>query len=517
MCYRTGKQYQHLVFVFLSPFCKHFYTGLSQRGIIIRYKERNSRPKAISGKEVDTMYDYENNNSMNMSSEYQPQPQQPQYNFTTDPNQGYYQPPRPPKKKRTSTGLIVGIIVAAVAAGSLSGFGGSYLASRLSDDRPAITQDGGSEGNPPSQSEDDKPENTTPTTTEYTKPEVEVNSDLTSLDNIIDINTTNEYTYKELFEKVNESIVIVKNYVNNSSSGEGYTLYGTGSGVIFTTDGYVITNAHVVQGCAKVSIVVSDGYSDEEEIEAILVGSDSATDLAVLKVSREQAFTAAALGDSDGLSIGQEVCAIGNPAGLNKTLTNGIVSGLNRYSSEGGYELSSIQTNAAINPGNSGGGLFDMYGNVVGIVNSKLVSTSSSTTLENLGFAITINEAKPVISDLINFGYVTGRPTLGITTLAVNEYTAQLYGLSATGLLVTDIRQDAPVAQSGLRIGDVITAVNGTSVSSVADVQAITKGMSAGDTITVTVSRTNSNSMNPFGSSNSTKLDIESILTESAG
>ena len=460
------------------------------------------------------MYDYENNNNMNMNNEYQPQ--QPQYNFTTDPNQGYYQQPRPPKKKKTSTGLIVGIIVAAVAAGSLSGFGGSYLASRLSNDRPAVTQDGGSGNTAPAQSQDDDPENTTPTTTEYTKPEVEVNSDLTSLDNTTSINTTNEYTYQELFEKVNESIVIVKNYVNNSS-GEGYTLYGTGSGVIFTTDGYVITNAHVVQSCTKVSIVVSDKYSDEEEIEAILVGSDSATDLAVLKVSREQPFTAAALGNSDSLSIGQEVCAIGNPAGLNKTLTNGIVSGLNRYSSEGGYELSSIQTNAAINPGNSGGGLFDLYGNVVGIVNSKLVSTSSSTTLENLGFAITINEAKPVISDLINFGYVTGRPTLGITTVAVNEYTAQLYGLAATGLLVTEIRQDAPVAQSGLRIGDVITAVNGTKISSVADVQAITKGMSAGDTITVTVSRTGSNSMNPFSHNNATNLDIEVILTESAG
>ena len=460
------------------------------------------------------MYDYENNNNMNMNNEYQPQ--QPQYNFTTDPNQGYYQQPRPPKKKKTSTGLIVGIIVAAVAAGSLSGFGGSYLASRLSNDRPAVTQDGGSGNITPAQSQDNDPENTTPTTTEYTKPEVEVNSDLTSLDNTTSINTTNEYTYQELFEKVNESIVIVKNYVNNSS-GEGYTLYGTGSGVIFTTDGYVITNAHVVQSCTKVSIVVSDKYSDEEEIEAILVGSDSATDLAVLKVSREQPFTAAALGNSDSLSIGQEVCAIGNPAGLNKTLTNGIVSGLNRYSSEGGYELSSIQTNAAINPGNSGGGLFDLYGNVVGIVNSKLVSTSSSTTLENLGFAITINEAKPVISDLINFGYVTGRPTLGITTVAVNEYTAQLYGLAATGLLVTEIRQDAPVAQSGLRIGDVITAVNGTKISSVADVQAITKGMSAGDTITVTVSRTGSNSMNPFSHNNAANLDIEVILTESAG
>ena len=458
---------------------------------------------------------YDNNGSSETNNEYQ-QPYRYQYNFTTDPNPingGYYQqPPRPPKKKRTSTGLIVGLIIAAVATGTLSGFGGSLLASRI-DNRPAVSDtDTPGEAKP---AEDEAEE--TSSTTEYTKPEVEVNSDLTSLENTADINTTDEYTYQELFAEVNESIVIVNNYIADSSG--GYTLYGTGSGVIFTTDGYIITNHHVVQGCAKVSVIVSDSYSDSEEIEAVLVGSDSATDLAVLKISRDKPFVAAALGNSDSLSVGQEVCAIGNPAGLNKTITNGIISGLNRYSSEGGYELSSIQTNAAINPGNSGGGLFDMYGNVVGIVNSKLVSTSSSTTLENLGFAITINEAKPVISDLINYGYVTGRPALGITTIQVNEYTAQLYGLAATGLLVTDINEDAPVAKSGLRIGDVITAVNGTEVSSVAEVQAITKGMSAGDTITVTVSRTTSNNTSPFGYSNptSTTLDIEIILTENVG
>ena len=460
---------------------------------------------------------YDNNGTNETNNEYGQQPYRYQYNYTTDPNQmnGEYYQPRPPKKKKTSGGLIVGIIIAAIAAGSLSGFGGSYLAGRL-DSTPIVADDGTPGG--PSSPAQDEPAETTPgtTTTEYTKPEVEVSNDLATLENTAAINTTDEYTYQELFAKVNESIVIVNNYISNGS--DGYTLYGTGSGVIFTTDGYIITNHHVVQGCAKVSVVVSDGYSDSEEIGAVLVGSDSATDLAILKVSREAPFTAAALGNSDSLSVGQEVCAIGNPAGLNKTITNGIISGLNRYSSEGGYELSSIQTNAAINPGNSGGGLFDLYGNVVGIVNSKLVSTSSSTTLENLGFAITINEAKPVISDLINYGYVTGRPALGITTVQVNEYTAQLYGLAATGLLVTDINQDAPVAKSGLRIGDVITAVNGTSIASVADVQAITKGMSAGDTITVTVSRTTSSNSGPFGyTPSATTLDIEVELTENVG
>ncbi len=457
----------------------------------------------------------------------------PQYNFSTDPNSGYnnnyqqQQPaPQPPKKKKTNGGLIIGVLIAAIVVGSASGFGGSYLASRLQDDT-SQSQPADNDNAPSSSDEQEEPKETTDATTpEYHKPDTEVSSDLGTLENTVNMNTTVQYSYEELFDKVNESIVVVKNYVQSSSmlSGEsepgGYTLYGTGSGVIFTTDGYIVTNHHVVEGNSKISVVISDAYSDEEEIEAVVVGSDSATDLAILKISRDQPFTAVALGDSSSLKIGQEVCAIGNPAGLNKTITNGIISGLNRFASEeGGYELSSIQTNAAINPGNSGGGLFDLYGNVVGIVNSKLVSQSSSTTLENLGFAITINEAKPVISDLINYGFVTGRPTIGITTRQINEYTAQLYGLYATGLLVTDIDEDAPVAKSDLRVGDVITKVNGKEIESVSDVQAITKGMHAGDKITLTVSRViESDSYFGFGGSGRvTTLDIEVELTENKG
>lgn len=451
---------------------------------------------------------------------------QQQYNFSTDPNMngyGGYQPaPQPPKKKKVGGGIIAAVIAAAVAVGSLSGFGGAYLASRMDSNNSEQTTQG-EETDPPSETTAESGEEApAATTTEYVKPDTEVSNDLATLENTVNINTTDEYDYEELFEKVNESIVIVNNYVSSSSYGRGdddsYTLYGTGSGVIFTTDGYILTNHHVVQGSKKVSVVISDRYSDAEEIEAVLVGSDSATDLAILKISRDEPFTAAALGDSDSLKIGQEVCAIGNPAGLSKTLTNGIISGLNRYSSEGGYELSSIQTNAAINPGNSGGGLFDMYGNVVGIVNSKLVSQSLETTLENLGFAISINEAKPVISDLINYGYVTGRPTIGITTVQVNEYTAQLYGLAATGLLVTEIEPDAPVAKSGLRIGDVITQVNDKDISSVTDVQAITKGMHAGDKITLTVSRMSGESdMFGFNTAREEVLKIEVQLTENNG
>lgn len=458
---------------------------------------------------------------------------QPTYNFSTDPNRDpqnnrnpQYYPDnnqKPPKKKKTSTGLVIGVIVAAIVFGSASGFGGSYLASRLNDNTAASTEshDRADPPEKPGGSENADPDESAATTTEYVKPDIEISDDLSTMENMANINTTKAYSYEQLYDAVNESIVVVGNYVKNNgyyNDSSEYVRQGTGSGILFTTDGYIVTNAHVVQNAAKVTVTVSDKYSDEEEMEAIVIGSDSATDLAVLKIGRDEdkPFTAAPLGDSSKLKIGQEVAAIGNPAGLNKSMSKGIVSGLNRYSNGKGYELSSIQTDAAINPGNSGGGLFDMYGNVVGVVNSKLVADDSS--IENLGFAISINEAKPVISDLINYHYVTGRPALGIVTTEIpNTYMAQLYGLPSPGLLVVEINQDAPVAQSGLQIGDLIVKVNGAEVESVYDVQEATKGLSAGDKVVVTVIRmSSSDNGGYFGNLVKERtVDIEIILTES--
>lgn len=454
---------------------------------------------------------YENNtNNYNYQQNY---PQQPQYNFSTDPNRQS----KPPKKKRSS-GAIALIIAGVIVVGGASGFGGAYLASKTntSESSSVNSENSGASENEPAYTTaaDSSATTAAETVPQDAKPDYQVSDDLISLKNTVAINTSVEYDYEELYEKVNGSIVIVRNYISDNDG--SYSLYGTGSGVIFTTDGYIITNAHVVSGATKVSVVVSDQYSDEEEMEAVLLGSDTSTDVAVLKVKRDEPFTAAALGDSDSLKIGQRVAAIGNPAGLSKTLTDGIVSGLNRTAYSNGYELSSIQTNAAINPGNSGGGLFDMYGNVIGIVNSKLVSQSSDTSVENLGFAISINEAKPIISDLINYGYVTGRPALGITTKAINSvYAAQMYGLSSTGLLVTEINSNAPVAKSGLQVGDVITHINGTEVTSVTDVQTIIKDMAAGDTVTATVSRTSTSDTQFFSHTTSETLEIEIELTES--
>lgn len=439
----------------------------------------------------------------------------PQQYYSTDPNfgqGGQYEPygnngggqsPKPPKKKRVSGALVTGLLIAAIAVGGISGFGGSYLANRMNG---SIVEGSGTSGGEDKPQQPDRTDSSEANGTEpsYTAPENPVEDDLSGLSNMASMNTSTKYDYEELYKRVNESIVVITNYVQNEYSSE-LTAAGVGSGVIFTTDGYIVTNEHVVRGASKLTVKVGDKYSGEEEVEAVLKGKDQATDLAVLKIERAQPFTAVPLGNSDTLNIGQQVCAIGNPAGLSKTLTGGYISGLNRFTSEKGYVLSSIQTDAAINPGNSGGGLFDMYGNVIGIVNSKIVASDSS--IENLGFAITINDAKPIISDLINYGFVKGRPVLGITTKQVSDY-------NITGLLVVEIDKNAPVAQSELKVEDIIVGVNGETVTAVEDVQELTKGMKAGDKITVKVLRPVKVNTGFFSQTSYEEHEFEITLTE---
>lgn len=422
----------------------------------------------------------------------------------------------PPKKKKVSGGLIAGMLALAVAVGGISGFGGSYIANSMNGTNGT---NGGSSisGSAPDESETDSADESTEpvyTAPEIQRPESSISDDLSSLANTAAMNTTKKYNCEELYEKINESIVMVYNYAASGYGDDGYVKSGSGSGVIFTTDGYIVTNHHVVKNAAKVTVVVSDKTTNYEEVEmeAALIGTDSTTDIAVLKVERSEKFVASAIGDSDSLKVGQDVCVIGNPSGLSKSLSNGIVSGLNRFANDEGYELSSIQTNAAINPGNSGGGLFDMYGNLVGVVNSKLIALSGETSIENLGFAITINEAKPIISDLINYGYITGRPMIGISTQEVSQYST-----GSAGLLVAEINPDEPVAQSDLRVGDIITEVNGETVKSVTDVQRITKGMKGGDKVTLTVSRPTTTGNGYFAHTTYETMEIEVILTENKG
>ena len=260
-----------------------------------------------------------------------------------------------------------------------------------------------------------------------------------------------------------------------------------GSGVIISADGYIVTNNHVVDGASKLRVKLNDGRT----FDAKLVGTDSATDVALLKIDAE-GLTPAVVGDSNALVIGEEVMAVGNPLGtLSGTVTNGIVSALNRniavQNNDGSVNrLSVIQTNASISPGNSGGGLFNMAGELVGIVNAK----SGASQAEGIGFAIPISNAIAIAQDLLENGYVSGRPYLGITYITVaDEATAQQLGVSAYGIYIVEVSAGSGAAQAGLEPGDRIVSIDGQEIAARDDVSAIIDGHATGDVISITVAR----------------------------
>ncbi|MCL1822688.1 MAG: S1C family serine protease [Oscillospiraceae bacterium] len=403
--------------------------------------------------------------------------------------------PHKAKNKRFAVAALICLLVVALGIGS--GAGGTLLVYSFTD----LIREGSPDSN-------------------RTYPQFELNSDakqtdggkptevLISNDTLVINNNHTELTPSQLYELVSDGVVGIE---INYKSGGGRFSSGTeetqlvGTGFIFTTDGYILTNHHVIENGTDFYAVVDD-YDDPSithRYKAELIGSDNSTDIAVLKISRDEPFKALPIGDSASLKVGTFVCPIGYPLGLNKSMTFGIVSGLNREFENGGYELSSIQFDAAVNSGNSGGPLFDMYGNVVGIVNKKLVWEN---LVDNIGLAITIDEAKPVINQLLQYGKITSRPMLGIMNpVVLNEYSAQLYGLDVKeGILVTDINPQAPAYNSELARGDIIIEINGNAVSTIADVQTQIKNKKPGDTVELTVIR-----FNEAGNQKKIKVEIE--------
>ena len=259
---------------------------------------------------------------------------------------------------------------------------------------------------------------------------------------------------------------------------------GAGSGVVISADGYIVTNNHVIENANKITVTMRDGT----QYDATLVGTDKKTDIAVIKV-KASGLQTAVFGDSSTLKIGEDAIAIGNPLGqLGGTVTNGIISALDREITIDGQAMTLLQTNAAINPGNSGGGLFNEKGELVGIVNAK----SGGTNVEGLGFAIPVNTAKPVIDDLIQYGYVQGRIALGFSTVDINDaITAMYYQVSSTGVYISEVEQGSNAESAGFRSGDRIVSIDGTQISSSADITKLVDGHKAGDKVTITVSRGN--------------------------
>ena len=265
--------------------------------------------------------------------------------------------------------------------------------------------------------------------------------------------------------------------VNNSFYGQ-YVTEGAGSGVIISTDGYIVTNNHVISGASNITVRLYNG----DEFKAELIGKDAQTDIAVIKINAEN-LTPVIMGESTNLVIGELTVAIGNPLGeLGGTVTDGIISALDREITVEGENMILLQTNAAVSPGNSGGGLFNAKGELIGIVNAK----SSGSSVEGLGFAIPITTAKPVIKDLIEKGHVTGRPSIGITIIEItSDYQKYMYGVSDYGVYIQQALNEE------FQAGDRIIAIDGNSISTSSDIKAILHEHTVGDKITVTVSRKN--------------------------
>ena len=261
-----------------------------------------------------------------------------------------------------------------------------------------------------------------------------------------------------------------------------YVQDGAGSGVIISEDGYIITNAHVISGASQIKVRTSD----KTEYEAELIGSDSKSDIAVLKIGAT-GLTPAVVGNSDNLVVGEFTLAVGNPMGtLGGTVTNGIISALNRDITVQGQTMNLLQTNAAVSPGNSGGGLFNEKGELIGIVNAK----SAEEGAEGLGFAIPVNTAKEVAQSLIDNGYVTGRPALGIQVLAVSDWQMMVqYGVSQPGVYIIDVTEGSCADKAGLKAGDLFVSIDGNSVTGTVDVTSALDSHAVGDTLEIQVAR----------------------------
>ena len=296
-------------------------------------------------------------------------------------------------------------------------------------------------------------------------------------------------TTAQVAKTVSPSVVVITTeqvvYSQWSWYGQSQVESGAGSGVIISSDGYILTCDHVVSGASNITVTIGD-----KDYPATIIGEDSTSDIAVIKIEAD-GLTPAIVGDSDKLAVGDNVLAVGNPLGeLGGTVTSGIVSALNRsvsiQSSSSVNTMSLIQMDASVSPGNSGGGLFNMNGELVGVVNAK----SSDSDAEGLGFAIPINDAMKVAQDLLENGYVTGRPYMGITYLAVTDaQTAQQLGVNAYGIYVADVVKGGPADKAGLKVGDRIVSIDGTEVAQKTDLGTIIQQHSAGDTLSITVAR----------------------------
>ena len=371
--------------------------------------------------------------------------------------------PAAPKKPKKNAGKAVKSIVALVLAAAM-GFAGGFVGAKFGGSGKVVIQQVAPSSTADSASGSD--------------------SSITAASS-----SGSSLTTEQVADLVSPSVVVITTeqvvYSQWSWYGQNQVESGAGSGVIISSDGYILTCAHVVDGASTITVTIGD-----KDYTATLVGEDTTSDIAVIKIDAD-GLTPATVGNSDSLKVGQSVMAVGNPLGeLGGTVTGGMISALNRsvtiQGSSSVNTMSLIQMDASVSPGNSGGGLFNMNGELVGIVNAK----SSSSDAEGLGFAIPINDAIKVAQELLENGYVTGRPYLGITYLAVTDaQTASQLGVNAYGVYVVEVVKGGPAEKAGLQAGDRIVSVDGTEIASKDDLGTLMQKHAAGDTLSITIAR----------------------------
>ena len=371
--------------------------------------------------------------------------------------------PAAPKKPRKNAGKAVKSIVALVLAAAM-GFAGGFVGAKFGGSGKVVIQQ------------------VAPSSTASSSDSADSSIAAAS-------STGTGLTTEQVADMVSPSVVVITTeqvvYSQWSWYGQSQVESGAGSGVIISSDGYILTCAHVVDGASTITVTIGD-----KDYTATLVGEDTTSDIAVIKIDAD-GLTPATVGDSDSLKVGQSVMAVGNPLGeLGGTVTGGMISALNRSVTIQGTSstntMSLIQMDASVSPGNSGGGLFNMNGELIGIVNAK----SSSSDAEGLGFAIPINDAIKVAQELLENGYVTGRPYLGITYLAVEDaQTAAQLGVNAYGVYVVEVVKGGPAEEAGLPAGDRIVSVDGTEIASKDDLGTLMQKHAAGDTLSITIAR----------------------------
>lgn len=410
----------------------------------------------------------ENDNQQN-GYQYQNSYQQNGYQYGNS-----YYTPQPPKKKKngkiavivTACVLLTVLLFGTVIAGSVA-YIKNYTENYVGDNTSATVTDGSADSSVNSGSAVKLP------TSADTDPTVTLSVG----------SSTEKYTLSEVAAMTVNSVVEIR--TESTVTGnymQQYITEGAGSGVIVTTDGYIATNNHVIDGASSIKVILRDGT----EYSATLVGTDEKTDIAVVKIDAT-GLSPVTFADSDNIVLAETAIAIGNPLGeLGGSVTEGIISALSRTITVENQEMTLLQTTAAVNPGNSGGGLFNMSGELIGVVNAK----STGENIEGIGFAIPSNTAISAIKDIIQYGYVKGRVMLGITTVEIlDSATAMQYRVNKLGVYVYKVATNSDADKAGLTSGDLIVSFNGTAIESSSQLSALVQNCSIGDTVQMVIYR----------------------------